>query len=108
MSTATLTWTFPTLRTDGTTISSSDTLSAGLFDSASATPTVAIATVTGAPGSSGTFTTPALSVGTHNYTEVTTDSEGNASAVSNVATITIAGTLAPPATVTDLTATLNP
>lgn len=108
MSTATLTWTFPTTRTDGTDISATDTLSASLFDSASTNPTIAIATVTGAPGASGTFTTPALSVGTHNFTATVTDSEGNSSAVSNVASVVVAGTLAPPSAISNLAAVLNP
>lgn len=107
MSTATLTWTNPLTRTDGSTIALTDTLSVGIFDSASQTPTIAIGTVTGAPGASGTFTTTALAVGTHNFTAVVTDSEGNSSAVSNVASVVVTGTLAPPAAISNLLATLN-
>jgi hypothetical protein len=104
VATATLTWNFPTTRTDGSLIAATDTLSGTLFDSVN--PTMAIATVMGTPGSHATFTTPELSAGIHDFTEVTMDSEGNASAASNVAGVTVA--LAKPSAVTNLTAVLNP
>ena len=105
MSTATLTWTAPTTRTDGTALPPDQIASADIFDSSSSTPTVAIGTVTGAAGS---FTTGVLTVGVHNFTVVTTDTTGHVSAASNVPSVTVAPTLANPSAITDLAETLNP
>ena len=105
MSTATLTWTPPTMRTDGTTLPPDQIAGADVFDSASSTPDVAIGSVAGAAGS---FTTDTLSVGVHNFTVITRDTTGHSSAASNMASVTVPAVLANPAAVSDLVATLNP
>ena len=106
MSTATLTWTIPTTRTDGTPLAPSDVASVSVYDDASPTPAVALAVL---PGSPVTFTTDTLSPGVHDYTVVVTDVQGNASAASNIATVTVPlPALARPSAVTDLAAALNP
>lgn len=102
MTTATLTWTPPITRTDGSSLHASDIASANVFDTASATPGTPIGSVTGAIG---TFTTGVLSAGVHNFTVVTVDTAGDMSAPSNVASVTVA--TAPPSAVTNLAATLN-
>jgi len=105
MATATLTWSVPTTRTDGSALTPDMILSADIFDTASSTPDIAIGTVSGA---SGTFTTGVLAVGVHNFTVITNDTTGHSSAASNVASVTVVATLANPAAVTDLAAVLNP
>lgn len=105
VSTATLTWTPPTTRTDGTVLPPDQIAGADIFDSASSTPAVAIGSVDGAAKS---FSTGVLAVGVHNFTVVTRDTTGHSSAASNMATITVPATLANPAAVTDLAATLVP
>jgi hypothetical protein len=102
VTTGVLTWTFPTQRTDGTNIGA-DALTATVFDSF--TPGPGIGTATGSAGSSGTFTTNALDPGTHNFTVIITDSEGNASAASDVAALVVTSQLAPPDAVDDLAVT---
>lgn len=104
MATATLNWTPPTTRTDGTTLSPDQILNADIFDTASTTPAIPIGTVVGAAN---TFTTGILTVGVHNFTVVTNDTLGNSSAASNVASVTVVATLAAPSAVTNLTAVLN-
>ena len=104
MSTATLTWTPPTMRTDGTTLPPDQIAGADVYDSASSTPD-AIGSVAGASGS---FTTDTLSVGVHNFTVITRDTTGHSSAASNMASVTVPAVLANPAAVSDLVATLNP
>src|SRR5258706_132440 len=103
MATSTLTWTPPTTRTDGTPLTPDQIANATIFDDA-ATPPM-IGTVTGAAG---TFMTPVLSVGIHNFTVVTNDTTGHSSAPSNVASVTVVATLANPSSITDLAAVLNP
>jgi hypothetical protein len=105
MATASLKWTVPTTRTDASALTPDQVAGADVFDSASATPLVAIGSVIGATGA---FTTDVLGVGVHNFTVVTRDTTGHSSAASNVASVTVAATLANPAAVTDLSATLNP
>ena len=103
MSTATLTWTIPITRTDGTPLAPSDVASVSVYEVCTApTPAVAIAVL---PGSPVTFTTDTLSPGVHDYTVVVTDVQGNASAASNIATVTVPlPALARPSAVTDLAA----
>lgn len=109
MATVTLNWNFPSVDVNGNALPATDALSGAIFDSASSTPTVAIGTVTGAPGAAATFTTPVLAAGTHNFTEVTTDTTtGLVSVASNVAVATITTPEGAPAAVTNLTATINP
>ena len=102
MSSVTLKWTPPITRSDGTPLPSASIASANVFDSASPTPSTAIGSVLGVVG---TFTTGTLGDGVHNFTVVTVDTDGNASAPSNVASATIAE--AAPSAITDLTATVN-
>lgn len=104
MSTATLTWTLPTARTDGVALSPDEIASVSIFDSASATPDVPIMVTQGAVTS---FTTDVLSVGVHNFTVIVNDTTGHSSAASNSASVTVSATLANPAAVTDLAAKLN-
>jgi hypothetical protein len=104
MSTATLTWTLPTTRIDGTTLSPSEIASVDIFDAASTTPTVAIGN---APGAATSFTTGTLSVGDHSFTVVVNDTTGHVSGPSNAATLTVPATLAVPSAATNLAATLN-
>ena len=100
MAAATLTWTPPTTRTDGSALAPTDIASANIFDAG--TP---IGSVTGATG---TFTTGVLTVGTHAFTVETIDTTGHVSAMSNVANVTVVAVLASPAAITNLAATLNP
>ena len=103
MATATLTWTVPVTRTDGTVLAPGDIASIDVFDDAS--PGAAIGVVTGAGI---TFATGVLKVGVHNFTVVVVDTTGHSSASSNVATVTVPATLANPSAVTDLAAILTP
>jgi hypothetical protein len=105
MSTATLNWTVPTTRVDGTALAPSDVASIDVFDSASPTPNMAIGTVQGAGTS---FATGVLSVGVHNFTVVVNDTTGHSSATSNVASANIPAVLAAPSAVTTLAVTVNP
>ena len=102
MSTETITSTQPTLRTDSppTPIAATEVLTATLFDMIGTGPNTSIGTVTGTPGSPISFTTAALTVGTHNFTVVITDAEGNNSAPSNTITQVVSPTVAPPQAVT--------
>lgn len=106
MATATLTWTPPTTRTDGTRLGPDEIAIATIFDTTAAPdPTIAIGAVQGA---SGTFTSDVLSVGVHNFTVITNDTTGHVSASSNVASVSVPAVLANPSAVADLAATLNP
>jgi len=104
MTTATLKWTDPTSRTDGSALAPSDIARVDIFDTAAPDPSRAIGSVLGGVQ---TFTTDALTVGTHTFTVVVTDTTGHVSAASNTATVTVAATLAAPNPVADLTAALN-
>jgi hypothetical protein len=105
MSTATLNWTVPNTRIDGSPLAASDIASIDIFDSTSSTPSVPIGTVKGAGTS---FTTGVLTVGVHNFTAVVNDTTGHFSAPSNTASATVEATLAAPTAIADLAATLNP
>lgn len=98
MATATLTWTPPTTRTDGTPFPADQIAGAHVFDG-----TNEIGTVTGAAG---TFTTGALPPGDHSFTVITHDVTGGVSAPSNAAALSVPA--AAPAAVSDLAAALNP
>ena len=107
MSTATLTWTPPTTRTDGSTLPPDQIAGADIFDTAS------LPTPGGSPpigsviGATGTFMTGVLSVGPHGFTVVTRDTTGHSSAASNIASVTVPATQANPSAVTDLAAMLG-
>lgn len=104
MSTATVTWTDPVNRTDGSPIAP-DTFTVNVFDDASPTPAAPIGSV---PSGVQTFTTPTLAAGVHNFTLTAVDSEGDVSAPSSPpATITVPVTIAAPLPPTNVAATLN-
>lgn len=105
MSTVNLIWTDPTTRTDGAALAPGDIAGIDIFDDASATPGTPIGSVSGAGT---TFSTGVLSVGVHNFTAIVRDTAGHSSASSNVASVTVPATLAAPAAITDLAATLVP
>jgi hypothetical protein len=102
MSTATLKWTVPTTRVDGSPLDPADVASIDIFDTDMTTP------IANVPGAGTTFTTGVLAVGVHNFSVVVNDTTGHKSAPSNAASLTIAATQAAPSAVTDLTATENP
>lgn len=104
MSTATLKWTVPTTRIDGSPLTQDQIAGFDVFDSTSTTPLVPVGTV---PGAAGSFTTDVLAVGVHNFSVVCRDTSGHSSAASNVASVTVAPVAANPSAVSDLTATLN-
>lgn len=99
MSTATIAIVDPTTRTDGAALTAAEIASIDIFDGG-----VAIAHLLGAAVS---FTTGVLTVGDHPFTAVVTDTTGHVSAPSNVSTVTVVATLAPPSPAV-ITATLNP
>ena len=105
MATATLTWTVPTTRTDGSALTPDMIASIDIFDSAAPDSSVPIGSTKGAQT---TFTTDILTVGVHNFDVVVNDTSGHASSASNIASVTVVATLAAPSAVTDLAATLNP
>jgi len=108
MSTATLNWTVPTLRVDGSPLTPDQVLEIDIFDSPDTTANPPINNLIGTvPGAGSTFTTQVLDVGVHNFTVVVRDTTGHSSAPSNVASVTVPATQANPAAVTDLTAILN-
>lgn len=106
MSTATLSFTDPIARTDGTALSPDEIASIDVFDDVGdGNGPQNIGSVQGA----GTgFTTGTLAVGNHLFTVVVNDTTGHKSAASNQAALVVPATLAAPNAVTDLAATLNP
>ena len=98
--TATLTWTNPTTRTDGSPLLPADISHVEIFDSS---PTGDTSFGFG----TSPFITPVLNTGDHAFTVVVTDLAGKVSAPSNVATVTVLPADVAPAAVTDLTAVLN-
>jgi len=106
MSTATLTWTNPTTRLDGSVLLSTDIAQINVFDQANLVPgTVMIGT---ALGPATPFTTDVLTVDTHNFTFTLQVTAGHLSAASNIASVTVPPTQSNPSAVTNLAATLNP
>lgn len=108
MSTATLNWSLPTTRTDGSPLAASDIASIDVFDANATDPTAPLTTIQGAATS---FTTGTLADGPHSFTVVLQDTAGHRSDPSNAASVTVVVTPPPvanPSPVTDLTATLNP
>jgi hypothetical protein len=98
--TATLTWTAPTIRTDGSPITGA--LTTQIWDAVAGTPAVQIGT-----GAS-PFTTPMLDVGGHSFSVIVCEAGGQCSAPSNMAAVMIApAPPAPPSAVSDLTANVN-
>lgn len=105
MSTATLKWTPPSTRVDGSPLLPTDIASTDIFDTPPSGPAVKIGSV---PGPANIFTTDVLTVGLHQFSAVVTDTSGHVSAASNMATVTVVPTLANPSAIADLSATLNP
>lgn len=108
MTTATIGWVFPTERTDvpPTPLPITEIASTEIFDAVNGAPPALIATV---PAPATTFTTASLVPGTHVFTLVCVDVEGNMAAPSAPVSETVpAPTLAPPAPITGVTVTLNP
>lgn len=100
MSTAILTWTPPTTRTDGSPLPPDQIAGAHVFDGSTEIGSV--------PGATGTFATGQLEPGDHSFTVVTRDVEGHNSDPSNAASVTVPQPeLAAPAAITDLAATLG-
>jgi len=104
MATATLKWTDPTTRTDGSALAPTDIAGVDIFDTAAPNPDILIGHVLGGVG---TFTTDTLTVGDHAFTVVVTDTAGHKSAASNAVHIAVEATQAAPSPVADLSATLN-
>lgn len=102
MTIATLTWTPPTTRTDGTVLAANQIAGADIFDSATPGPAVPIGSVV---GDAGMFVTNALSVGTHIFTVVTRDTNGVSSANSNMASAAVIA--AAPSAISDLKVVLS-
>lgn len=106
MSTATLTWTVPTTRTDGSSLDPNDIASIDILDDLNdGSGPFTIGSVSGAGTS---FTTGLLTVGLHNFSVLVNDTTGHVSAQSNIAQLDVPATQAAPSAVTDLAATLNP
>jgi hypothetical protein len=103
MATASLQWTAPTTRTDGSALPPDQIASTDVFDLASADPSTPIGTVAGAANS---FNTDTLSVGIHNFTVIVRDTTGHSSAASNIASVEVPAVQANPSPVSDLAATL--
>lgn len=95
--TATLTWTNPTTRTDGSPLLPADISHVEIFD---------LSDTSFGFGTS-PFITPVLNTGDHSFTVTVTDLAGKVSAPSNVAKVTVLPADVAPAAVTDLTAVLN-
>lgn len=109
VSTETLSWVLPTVRTDGSAIGS-DTLTVTISATVNGSGPIVVDTLPGqAPGSSGSFTTAQLDPNsTYVWTATVTDTEGDVSAATNSVTQTVPPVkLAPPATFT-LTGIFNP
>ncbi len=105
MATATLTWTLPTTRTDGSVLNTSDIASVSVFDVSTEDPSHHM--IGTATGPATTFTTDTLTVGFHNFTVGVVDTAGHVSADSNVASVEVKAPLADPSPATGLTAVLN-
>jgi hypothetical protein len=105
VTTATMKWTDPTTRVDGTALAPAEIASIDIFDSAASNPAVPIGNV---PGGTGMFTTGVLSVGDHTFSFVVNDTTGHKSASAAASPVTVPATLANPSPVSAITVTLNP
>lgn len=104
MSKASLSWSNPTTRTDGSELSPDEIASVDVFDDVGdGNGPQNIGTV---PGAGTSFATGTLAVGNHAFTVVVNDTTGHKSAPSNVAAVSIAATKANPSAVQDLAATV--
>ncbi len=100
MATATLNWTLPTTRTDGTALAATEIASVNIMDSDSGVP----GPIAVAPGAVTTFTTPSLAGGPHHFSVSVNDTGGVVSGPSNAVLVTVAA----PSPPTNLTVILNP
>jgi len=100
MSVAKLDWADPTMRTNGKPLDPADIARIDIYDSLvnPSNPSASVA------GGVGTYTTGELDSGTHVFTLVVLDTDGDSSAASNPATAKI--TPAPPAAITTLQVTV--
>jgi hypothetical protein len=102
MTTVTLRWENPTTRVDDSELNVRKIAQVHIFDSASSTPSVPIAAV---PGGDTSYRTGVLSPGTHNFTVVVIDVDGQASEPSKtIASVVVEAppALAAPGPVADL------
>ncbi len=97
---STLTWTYPTTRTDGSPLAPDDIVYVTLLDSVNPNTPLAVVFSNTATGSTGSFRVGPLGLGTHNFTAIVRDTSNHDSAVSNVVVVVV--TNAPPAAITDL------
>lgn len=104
MTTATIRWTDPVSRIDGSLLAPADIASIEVTDSNPDGSSEVLGNVL--PGVQN-FTTGPLAVGDHAFTMVVKDTTGHSSARSAVTTVTVVATLADPNPVTDVTAVLN-
>jgi hypothetical protein len=101
--TVTITWTNPTTRTDASALPASAIAKVDVMDSmVSGLP---LGTITG--GTTTTWTSLQLAVGTHVLSLVWTDTAGNKSAASNTMSVVVPAPLAPPSAGTLDSAILN-
>jgi hypothetical protein len=106
MTTATINWTLPTQRTDGTPLAPTDLASTEIFDSVNGAAATLIATV---PTPATMLTTPSLVPGTHVFTLSAVDTAGTVGVASTPVSETVpTPALAPPAAITGVTVVLNP
>lgn len=102
MSTATITWTLPTTRVDGSALAPTDILGIQILDAVNGAPAAQIGEPSGAVTS---FTTPTLAGGTHVFTLIVIDTSGTVSAASTPVSLNIV--LPAPNPVTNVTVTRN-
>jgi hypothetical protein len=100
MSTATLTWTNPTTRKDGSPLLPTDISHVEVFDTTTSG-------LTSFGFATSPFTTPTLTVGNHAFNVTTTDVAGQTSDMSNTVKVTVLAPDVAPAAVTNLVAVLN-
>lgn len=107
MTTATLTFTRPTTRVDGSPLPASDIAAVNIYvdDPAAGGPEL-LGSIT--DPSQNSFVTPDLLVGLNEFTAKVLDTTGHLSEVSNVAAVTVPATVSAPSAIADLAATLNP
>jgi hypothetical protein len=108
VSTATIAGSTPTQRTDGTSLALTDIATIDVFDDVGdGSGPQKIGSLPN-PAQTFSFTTGVLAAGkTHSFSVIVNDVQGHSSAISNIAQLQVPATLASPAPVTDLTATLN-
>lgn len=99
MTTATLRWTDPKTRVDGSALAAADIASVEISNTHSDGSVELLGSVLSGVQS---FTTGVLAVGVNAFTVVVRDTSGHVSAMSNAAVVVVIPTLAAPSAVTDL------